>query len=115
MLGPNRTNLSFASFQKRKRLGIAKEVKNTGIVIRTNAAFPPGVCLDWERLMSRSRIGRQPEKAPRLWVKRLLLGDWPAATEAAAILAKARAMLQQCELEQDESIAQDLLAKLRLP
>jgi hypothetical protein len=30
-------------------------------------------------------------------------------------LTKARAMLQECELEQEESIAQDLLAKLRLP
>ena len=40
---------------------------------------------------------------------------WENRTEAATILTKARAMLQECELEQEESIAQDLLAKLRLP
>jgi len=34
--------------------------------------------------------------------------------EAAAILTKASAMLRECELEREESIAQDLLAKLRL-
>ena len=36
-------------------------------------------------------------------------------TEAATALTKARAMAQECQLEQEESIAQDLLAKLRLP
>ena len=49
----------------------------------------------------------------------LALGEahlaWENRAEAATILTKARAMLQECELEQEESIAQDLLAKLRLP
>jgi predicted ATPase/class 3 adenylate cyclase len=36
-------------------------------------------------------------------------------TEAATALTKARAMAQECQLEQEESNAQDLLAKLRLP
>ena len=40
---------------------------------------------------------------------------WENRTEAATILTKARAMLQECQLDQEESIAQDLLAKLRLP
>jgi class 3 adenylate cyclase/tetratricopeptide (TPR) repeat protein len=35
--------------------------------------------------------------------------------EAATVLTKAKAMAQECELEQEDSIAQDLLAKLRLP
>jgi class 3 adenylate cyclase/tetratricopeptide (TPR) repeat protein len=39
---------------------------------------------------------------------------WENRAEAAAILTKARAMLQECELEREESIAQDLLTKLRL-
>jgi hypothetical protein len=30
-------------------------------------------------------------------------------------LTKAKAVAQECELEQEESIAQDLLTKLRLP
>ena len=38
---------------------------------------------------------------------------WDNQTEAAAVLAKARSLLQECELEREESIAQDLLAKLR--
>jgi len=36
-------------------------------------------------------------------------------TEAATALTKAKAVAQECELEQEESIAQDLLTKLRLP
>jgi len=35
-------------------------------------------------------------------------------TEAATALTKAKAVAQECELEQEESIAQDLLTKLRL-
>ena len=36
-------------------------------------------------------------------------------TEAATALTKAQTMARECQLDQEESIAQDLLAKLRLP
>ena len=36
-------------------------------------------------------------------------------TDAATALTKAKAVAQECELEQEESIAQDLLTKLGLP
>ena len=40
---------------------------------------------------------------------------WENRTEAATILTKARAMARECQLEREESIAQDLMAKMRMP
>jgi hypothetical protein len=61
-----------------------------------------------------NEIGAKFELVRSLLVQGAAYADCGDRTEAATALGKAKTMARECQLEREESIAQDLLAKLTL-